>query len=176
MEQQWYVIHAFSGKEHQVKAGLENRAITSGLSDQITQVIIPSEKVSEIKSGKKFISSRKFYPGYIFVRMQFNDQTYYLVKETPGVIGFVGSSASPQPLSPDEISSILTLIEEKKEKVKPKFEFKIGEMVKVIDGPFANMAGVVEKFEPDKGKITVRVAIFGRETPVELEYWQVEKG
>ncbi len=176
MEQQWYVVHTLSGKEYQVKTGLENRAALNNLSDRITQVVIPSEKVSDVKAGKKIISSRKFYPGYVFVKMDFDDQTYYLVKETPGVIGFVGSGSVPQPLSPDEIGSILRLIEEKKEKVKPKVEFQIGEMVKVTDGPFANMAGVVEKFEPDKGKITVRVSIFGRETPVELEYWQVEKG
>jgi len=172
----WYVIHTLSGQEHKVKESLESRLALQNFEDKITQILIPSEKVSEVRGGKKIISSRKFYPGYVFVKMEFSDLTYYLINETPGVIGFVGSSVPPRPLDDAEVEAVLSQIEEKKEKVKPKVLYSAGETVKVTDGPFANMTGFVESVEPDKGKMTVRVSIFGRETPVELEYWQVEKG
>jgi transcriptional antiterminator NusG len=176
MAPQWYVIHTLSGHEQRVKESLESHIALQNLDDSITQILIPSEKVSEVRGGKKIISSRKFYPGYVFIKMELSDFTYYLVNDTPGVIGFVGSSVPPRPLSEGEIEAVLEQIEEKKEKVKPKVLYAPGETVKVNDGPFANMTGVVEMVDPDKGKMTVRVSIFGRETPVELEYWQVEKG
>lgn len=172
----WYVIHTLSGQEHKVKESLESRIALEGLGDKIAQILIPYEKVSEVKGGKKIISQRKFWPGYVFIKMEFLDKTYYLINETPGVIGFVGTSVPPQPVVEEEIAAVLAQIEEKKEKVKPKVLFSEGETVKVTDGPFANMTGQVESVDPDKGKITVRVSIFGRETPVGLEYWQVEKG
>ncbi|MEA1927438.1 MAG: transcription termination/antitermination protein NusG [Candidatus Auribacterota bacterium] len=173
--QQWYVIHTLSGQEQKVKDALERRAALVNLEDNVTQVLIPYEKVSEVKAGKKIITQRKFWPGYVFIKMEYVEEAYYLINEVPGVIGFVGRTMPPQPVSDKEITAVLSQIEEKKEKIKPKVLFSIGEAVKVTDGPFSNMAGVVENVDPDKGKMTVRVSIFGRETPVELEYWQVEK-
>ena len=175
MEQNWYVIHTLSGQEHKVKESLESRIVIENLGDKIAQVLIPYEKVSEVKGGKKIITQRKFWPGYVFVKMEFMDRSYYLINDTAGVIGFLGSNVPPEPVTEGEILAVLAQIEEKKEKVKPKVLFAEGETVKVTDGPFANMTGVVESVDPDKGKMTVRVSIFGRETPVELEYWQVEK-
>ncbi len=175
MAQQWYVIHTLSGQEQKVRDALERRVALDNLSNEISQVMIPYEKVSEVKGGKKIISRRKFWPGYVFVKMEYIEATFYAIHETPGVIGFVGNSIPPQPVTEDEITAVLEQIEEKKEKVKPKVLFSEGEAVKVNDGPFANMTGLVENVEPDKGRMTVRVSIFGRETPVELEYWQVEK-
>jgi len=175
MAQEWYVIQTLPSKEQKVYESLCSRIVLEGMQDRIVEVLIPSEKVSEVRSGKKIISSRKFFPGYIFVRMEYDEETHYLVNDTPGVIGFVGSGVPPRPLDDSEIAAVLGQIEEKKEKIKPKVLYAIGEAVKVTDGPFDNMTGVVELVDPDKGKIVVRVAIFGRETPVELEYWQVEK-
>ncbi len=176
MSQQWYVIHTLSGQEQNVKEALERRIALDGLEDEITKVMIPFERVSEVKGGKKIITQRKFWPGYVFVKMDYLDKTFYAITETSGVIGFVGTGTPPPPVSEDEILAVLDQIEEKKEKVKPKVLFSVGETVKVTDGPFASMTGVVDTVDPDKGKMTVRVSIFGRETPVELEYWQVEKG
>ncbi len=175
MTQQWYVIHTLSGQEQKVRDALERRVVLDNLEDKVTQVLIPFEKVSEVKGGKKIISQRKFWPGYVFVKMEYMDLAFYLVNETPGVIGFVGKTMPPQPVTDEEITAVLSQIEEKQEKVKPKVLFSVGESVKVTDGPFASMTGLVENVDPDKGKMTVRVSIFGRETPVELEYWQVEK-
>lgn len=175
MAQQWYVVHTLSGQEQKVRESLLGRLKLENMDSVISEVLIPSEKVSEVRSGKKIITSRKFFPGYVFVRMEFTDDAYYFINETPGVIGFVGASVPPRPLQDEEIAAILGQIEEKKEKVKPKVLYIVGEAVKVIDGPFGNMTGIVETVDPDRGKLVVRVAIFGRETPVELEYWQVEK-
>ncbi|MDP8215030.1 MAG: transcription termination/antitermination protein NusG [Candidatus Euphemobacter frigidus] len=175
MSHQWYVIHTLSGQEQKVKDTLERRIALDNLKDKITEILIPYERVSEVKGGKKIITQRKFWPGYVFVKMEYMDTTFYVINEIPGVIGFVGTTIPPQPVKESEITSVLTQIEEKKEKVKPKVLFLVGESVKVNDGPFANMTGLVENVDPDKGKMTVRISIFGRETPVELEYWQVEK-
>ncbi len=175
MNHQWYVIHTLSGQEQKVKEALERRIALDGLEDHISQVMIPFERVSEVKGGKKIISQRKFWPGYVFIKMEYLDRTFYAINETSGVIGFVGTGNPPAPVSEGEILAVLDQIEEKKEKVKPKVLFSVGETVKVTDGPFAGMTGVVDSVDPDKGKMTVRVSIFGRETPVELEYWQVEK-
>jgi transcriptional antiterminator NusG len=170
----WYVVHTLSGQEYKVKEMLESRIKSHEMEALIFQVLIPSEKVAEVKGGKKTISARKFFPGYLLVEMVRTDETYYLVRQTPGVIGFIGSG-SPIPLREHEIKDVLSQIEVKREKVKPKVLFEIGETVKVTDGPFINFNGTIDEVNPDRGKLKVLVAIFGRSTPVELEYWQVEK-
>lgn len=171
----WYVVHTLSGQEIKVKEMLEGRIKSHEMEQLISHVLIPSEKVAEVKGGKKTVTARKFFPGYLLVEMLITDETYYLVRQTPGVIGFIGSG-SPIPLQEHEIQDVLAQIEVKKEKIKPKVLFDIGETVKVTDGPFVNFNGVIDEVNPDKGKLKVLVSIFGRSTPVELEYWQVEKG
>ncbi len=171
----WYVLHTQTGVEAKVKASLESRADTAGLRHLIHQVLIPTEKVSEVKEGKKRISERKFFPGYILVQMELNDDSWYLVKNTPGISGFVGSGKTPIPLSEEEVNQILKQQEEKTSKPKPKVEFSAGESVRVKEGAFANFNGTIEEINPNRGKLKVMVTIFGRQTPVELEYWQVEK-
>lgn len=171
----WYVIHTQTGVESKVKANLESRAEVAGLRHLIQQILIPTEKVSEVKAGKKRISERKFFPGYILIQMELTDDSWYLVKNTPGISGFVGSGKNPIPLSEDEVNSIIVQQEEKTSKPKPKVEFSQGENVRVKEGAFANFNGVIEEINPNRGKLKVMVTIFGRQTPVELEYWQVEK-
>ena len=158
-----------------MKASLESRAETSGLKAAIRQVLIPTEKVSEVKEGKKRISERKFFPGYILVQMELTDDSWYLVKNTPGISGFVGSGKHPIPLPDEEVDQIIRQQEEKTQKPKPKVEFASGESVRVKEGAFANFNGTIEEVNPNRGKLRVMVTIFGRQTPVELEYWQVEK-
>ncbi len=174
MAPKWYVVHTLSGQEARVKEQLDKKIAMEGIQEKITNVLVPIENVSEIRSGKKKITKRKFFPGYILVEMDMNDDTWYLIKNTQGVIGFVGAG-TPVALMESEIQSILNQIEEKKEKVKPKVIFEKGEAVKVNDGPFVNFTGTVEELDPDRGKLKVMVSIFGRATPVELEYWQVER-
>ena len=174
-DRKWYVVHTLSGQEYKVKEMLESRIKSHEMEGLIFQVLIPSEKVAEVKAGKKTISARKFFPGYLMVEMVRTDETYYLVRQTPGVIGFIGSGA-PIPLQEHEVKDVLSQIELKREKVKPKTLFDIGETVKVTDGPFINFTGTIDEVNPDRGKLKVLVTIFGRSTPVELEYWQVEKG
>jgi transcriptional antiterminator NusG len=174
MSQKWYVVHTLSGQEQKVKDQLTRKVSLETLQEKITNVLVPIENVSEIRGGKKKITKRKFFPGYILVEMDLDEESWYLVKNTPGVIGFVGAG-SPVPLQDSEVQSILHQIEEKKEKVKPKVIFEKGEIVKVNDGPFVNFQGTVEDLDPDRGKLKVMVTIFGRATPVELEYWQVER-
>ena len=171
----WYVIHTQTGAETKAKANLLSRAESSGLSTTIQQVFIPTEKVSEVKAGKKKISERKFFPGYILVQMELTDESWYLVKNTPGISGFVGSGKKPIPLSDTEVGQVLRQQEEKTAKPKPKVEFGVGESVRVKEGAFANFNGTIEEINPNRGKLKVMVSIFGRSTPVELEYWQVEK-
>ena len=170
----WYVVHSLSGQEQKVKNSMDSRIKPEEMTEFISQILIPTENVSEVKSGKKRVSSRKFYPGYVLVNMIFNDDTWYFIKETPGVIGFIGAG-KPVPLRDDEVNAVVTQVEEKKEKVKPKILFEIGEIVKVKEGPFINFTGSIEEINPDRGRLRVMVLIFGRATPVELEYWQVEK-
>jgi len=175
MAKQWYVIHTQTGWEDKVKASLEKRVKQNSKEDMISQILIPTEKVSEIREGKKKISQRKFFPGYILLEMDLNDDTWYLVKNTPGVSGFIGPRARPVPLKEDEIKGILKHTEEAQEKPMPKTIFEKGEGVRVVDGPFVNFNGTVDDINPLKGKLKVIISIFGRATPVELEYWQVEK-
>ena len=175
MTKRWYVIHTQTGYEDRVKSALEVRIASSSLKDKITHVLIPTEKVSEVKDGKKKISQRKFYPGYLIVEMELDDETWYLVKSTSGVTGFIGSGNRPLPLQEKEIKAIIKQAEEKQEKATPKVIFSVGESVKVKEGPFTNFSGTIEEIHPEKGKLKVMVSMFGRSTPVELEYWQVEK-
>ena len=171
----WYVIHTQTGAETKVKANLISRAETAGMASAIQQVFIPTEKVSEVKAGKKKITERKFFPGYILVQMELTDESWYLVKNTPGISGFVGSGRKPIPLADNEVNQILRQQEEKTSKPKPKVEFGVGESVRVKEGAFANFNGTIEEINPNRGKLRVLVSIFERATPVELEYWQVEK-
>jgi len=175
MAKYWYVVHTLTGQEEKVKANLLSRLALSNLKDQISQVLIPTEVVSEVKSGKKKISERKFFPGYILVEMDLTDESWYLVKNTPGITGFISSGSKPTPLLEDEVNNILKQSEEKKEKPMPKVTFEQGENVRIIEGPFTNFNGTIDETNPEKGKLKVSVMIFGRSTPVELEYWQVER-
>jgi transcriptional antiterminator NusG len=176
MDFRWYVIHTLTGKEEKVKANLEAQIKTKGLEDKIKQVLIPTEQVSEItKLGKKKITKRHYYPGYVLVEMVWSDDIWYLIKNTSGVTGFIGAGRKPVPLKDSEINTILKQTEEKKEKPVPKVVFEKGETLRVKEGPFTNFSGVVEEVYPDKGKLKVAVSIFGRSTPVELDYWQVER-
>ena len=170
----WYVIHTLSGQENKVKENMESRLQSEEMADVVTQVLIPTENVSEVKSGKKTVTTRKFFPGYVLVNMELNEKSWYFIRNTSGVIGFIGTG-KPVPLQDHEVAEILSQIEEKKEKVKPKVMFDVGENVKVNDGPFVNFTGTVEEVNPDRGKLKVMVSIFGRATPIELEYWQVER-
>ncbi len=175
MAKQWYVIHTQTGYEDRVKTSLEGKAKADSFKDLISQVLIPVEQVSEVKAGKKKISQRKFFPGYLLVEMELTDETWYLVKSIPGVTGFVGAGSRPLPLKGDEIDTILKQAKEAKEKPTPKVIFEKGESVRVTDGPFTNFNGNIEEVNLAKGKVKIMISIFGRATPVELETWQVEK-
>jgi transcriptional antiterminator NusG len=171
----WYVVHTQTGSEEKVKSTLEKRIAQTGIQDLITSVIIPTEQVSEVRSGKKKISQRKFFPGYLLMEMELSEQTYLFVKTTPGVTGFIGLGKKPMPLPQTEVDNILKRTKEAAAKPSPKVVFEKGEQVRVTEGPFLNFNGTIEEIHPEKGKIKVSVSIFGRSTLVELEYWQVEK-
>ncbi len=171
----WYVVHTQTGYENKVRSTLLARAENAGIKEKIARILIPTEKVSEVKGGKKTVTERKFFPGYILVEMDLTDDTWYLIKNTPGISGFVGSRNKPIPLSESDIETVLSQEEEKSNKPKPKTEFTIGESIRVKEGAFSNFNGTIEEVHPEKGKLKVMVVIFGRATPVELEYWQVEK-
>lgn len=171
----WYVVHTQTGLEDKVKSYLENKLGLDELKDLIAKVIIPTEQISEVRSGKKKITQRKFFPGYILVEMELNEKSYLFIKNTPGVTGFIGLGKKPMPLPQTEVESILKRTEETHVKPSPKVIFEKGEQVRVKDGPFVNFNGTIDEVRPEKGKLKVSVSIFGRSTPVELEYWQVEK-
>lgn len=173
MSGKWYVIHTYSGYENKVKTNLEHRITSMGMEDKIFDVVIPLEEVMEIKGGKKNITERKVFPGYILVQMELSDDSWYVVRNTPGVTGFVGSGARPSPLLDQEVEKILR----KKgfEKPKPKTEFVEGQAVKVISGPLADFTGTISEINLDQSRLKVLVSIFGRETPVELTFDQVAK-
>jgi len=176
MSKKWYVIHAQTGCEERVRKNLEKRLNENPAQKEfIKQVLIPTEQIAEIKGGKKKISQRKFFPGYLLVEMDLNDKTWYFIKNTMGVTGFVGSKSRPIPLKQAEVEHILKQSELTKEKPVPKVVFEKGEAVRVKDGPFANFNGLIDETNPAKGKVKVSISIFGRATPVELETWQVEK-
>ncbi len=171
----WYVVHTYSGFEHMVKASLEERMVANNLSDRFGNVLIPQETVVELVRGQKKTSTRKFLPGYIVVQMDLDDETWHFVCETPKVTGFVGDSRNPVPLSKMEVENLVKQMEGGSKKAKPKVSFEEGDAVKVVDGPFADFNGTVDDVKPDKGKLRVLISIFGRNTPVELDFVQVEK-
>jgi transcriptional antiterminator NusG len=171
----WYVVHTYSGYEHKAKAALEERVRALGKQDLFGPILVPAEKVVELVKGRKKTSSRKFFPGYILVNMELNDETWHIVRSTPKVTGFVGGATQPAPISEEEVREITDQMAEGAARPKPKVLFEAGESVKVIDGPFQDFNGVVEEVKPDKGKLRVLISIFGRATPVELDFVQVEK-
>ena len=173
----WYVVHAYSGFEKAVMRSLKERIDMSSVKDQFGEVLVPTEEVVEMRAGKKRRSERKFFPGYVLVNMELNDATWHLVKATPRVMGFIGGKAdAPAPLSDAEAAAILSRVREGSEKATPKTVFEPGELVRVIEGPFNDFNGVVEEVNYDKNRMIVGVTIFGRSTPVELDFSQVEKG
>jgi transcriptional antiterminator NusG len=181
MPSQWFVIHTLSGQEQKVKESIEKRIKAEEMQDYINEVLVPMEKVAEVRNGKKTVTSRKLYPGYVFIDMVLLDENqklierpWYFIRETQGIIGFVGGDR-PTPTAPEEIETIKAQIAASEDTERPKVSFEVGETVKINDGPFLNFSGVIEEIDPDKGKLKVTVNVFGRNTPVELEYWKVEK-
>ena len=171
----WYIVSTFSGYENQVKANLEQRIKSMGMEKEIFRILVPTEDVVELHAGKRKVVNRKFFPGYILVEMEMNDNSWYVVRNTPKVTGFVSAGTKPVPLSEDEVENILGQIAGTRPRPHPSAEFKAGDNVKVIDGPFSNFIGAVDEVHPDKNKLKVMVSIFGRPTPVELDFLQVEK-
>ncbi len=172
----WYVVHAYSNFENKVKASLEERIKLHGMEDKFGDVIVPTEEVVEMRDGQKRRSERKFFPGYVLVQMELDEETWHLVKEVPKVLGFIGGSIDkPAPITDAEATAILNRVEEGVDKPRPKVMFEPGEVVRVVDGPFNDFSGVVENVNYDKSKLQVAVQILGRPTPVELDFGQVEK-
>ncbi len=177
MAMRWYVVHAYSGFENRVKQSLVERVARSGMQDRFGEILVPTEEVVEMREGQKRKSERKFFPGYVLVQMEMDDDTWHLVKEVPKVLGFIGGTSDrPAPITDKEANAILQRVQEGAEKPRPKVLFEPGEVVRVIDGPFNDFNGVVEEVNYDKSKLRVAVLIFGRSTPVELDFGQVEKG
>ncbi len=176
MSKRWYVVHAYSGYEKKVKAALEERIELHSMHDSFGDVLVPTEEVVEMRQGQKRKSERKFFPGYVLVQMDLNDDSWHLVKETPRVMGFIGGKADkPAPISDREADAILQRVQDGVEKPRPKTLFEVGEIVRVIDGPFNDFNAVVEDVDYDRSRLSVAVQIFGRSTPVELDFGQVEK-
>jgi transcriptional antiterminator NusG len=176
VSKRWYVVHAYSGFEKQVKRSLEDRILRAEMEEMFGDVLVPTEEVVEMKGGQKRRSDRKFFPGYVLVEMEMTDETWHLVKDVPKVMGFIGGTADrPAPISQKEADAILNRVQEGVDKPRPKVLFEPGEMVRVVDGPFNDFNGVVEEVDYDKSRLKVAVLIFGRSTPVELEFHQVEK-
>ncbi len=175
MAKRWYIVHAYSNFERKVAESIKERAASAGLADSFEEVLVPMEEVVEMRRGRKVSSERKFFPGYVLVKMDLNDQTYHLIKSTPKVTGFLGTENKPIPITDDEAGRILQQVQEGVERPKPSVTFEIGEQVRVADGPFASFSGLVEEVDEERARLKVAVSIFGRATPVELEYAQVEK-
>ncbi len=175
MSKQWFVIHTYSGFERKVKLSIEEQFGHSQYGDCFGEVVIPTEEVVEVRKGKKKVSSRKFFPGYILINVEMNQDIWYMIKNIPKVTGFLGGGSEPVPLSEGEVKTIMDQIRGESARPKPKFSFEKGENIRVIDGPFLNFNGVVEDVNHDKGKVRVMVSIFGRATPVELEFPQIER-
>ncbi|MCW8829619.1 MAG: transcription termination/antitermination protein NusG [Gammaproteobacteria bacterium] len=177
MALRWYVVHAYSGFENQVKRSLEERIKRSGMDDMFGEILVPTEEVVEMREGQKRKSDRKFFPGYVLVQMEMNDETWHLVKDVPRVMGFIGGTSDrPAPISEKEAMLILDRVQEGAEKPRPKVLFEPGEVVRITEGPFNDFNGVVEEVDYEKSRLRVAVLIFGRSTPVDLEFGQVEKG
>ncbi len=175
MTMRWYIVHAYSNFERKVAESIKERAVAANLADQFGEVLVPMEEVVEMRRGRKVSSERKFFPGYVLVKMELNDQTYHLIKATPKVTGFLGTENKPIPITEEEAGRILQQVQEGVERPKPSVTFEIGEQVRVADGPFASFNGLVEEVDEERARLKVAVSIFGRATPVELEYAQVEK-
>ncbi len=176
MSKRWYVVQAYSGFEKNVQKTLKERIAREGMEDYFGQILVPVEEVVDIKNGRKTISERKFFPGYVLIEMEMSDDSWHLVKSTPRVNGFIGGTANrPMPISQREVDAILQQVKSGVEKPKPKVEFEVGQQVRVNEGPFADFNGVVDEVNYERNKLRVSVQIFGRETPVELEFSQVEK-
>lgn len=178
---QWYVIHTLSGQEFRVQESIVRRMELEGVNDRIFETKIPTEKVSEVRRGKKTTTQRKYFPGYILIRMnlyeddgKINSEVWHFIRETTGVIGFIGGD-KPLPLSPMEVEGVLAQTRETEDATKPKIDFEIGDTVTIKEGPFENFEGTIDSMDPDRGKLRLSVSIFGRSTPVEVEYWQVER-
>jgi len=176
MAKHWYVVQVYSNFEDKVEGMLRENIERAGLADQFGEIMVPREEVVELKEGQKVTSQRKFFPGYILVEMEMNDETWHVVKDTRQVSGFLGSANKPRPMPKHEVDALVRQIEEGIERPKPKVMFDVGDAVRVMDGPFASFNGVVEEVMAEKSKLKVSVSIFGRPTPVELEFIQVEKG
>ncbi|ODS02873.1 transcription termination/antitermination protein NusG [Methyloceanibacter marginalis] len=175
MVMRWYIVHAYSNFERKVAESIKERAASAGLDEMFEDVIVPMEEVVEMRRGRKVSSERKFFPGYVLAKMELNDETYHLIKNTPKVTGFLGTDNKPIPITEEEAGRILQQVQEGVERPKPSVTFEIGEQVRVADGPFASFNGLVEEVDEERARLKVAVSIFGRATPVELEYAQVEK-
>jgi transcriptional antiterminator NusG len=175
MAHQWYIVHAYSNFEKKVAEAIKQSAAEKGMADHFEEVFVPTEEVTEVRRGRKVTTERRFYPGYVLVKMLLNDQTYHLIKETPKVTGFLGSGNKPMPVPQREVDKIRGAMTDSGERPRSTITFEIGETVRVVDGPFASFSGVVEDVDEDTQRLKAAVSIFGRATPVELEFAQVEK-
>jgi len=176
MAKRWYIVHAYSNFERKVAESIKERAAAAGLGDMFEEVLVPMEEVVEMRRGRKVSSERKFFPGYVLVKMDLSDETYHLIKNTPKVTGFLGTENKPIPITEAEAGRILQQVQEGVERPKPSVTFEIGEQVRVADGPFASFNGLVEEVDEERARLKVEVSIFGRAVPVDLEFGQVEKG
>ncbi len=175
MAPKWYIIHTYSGFEQKVKTAIMERAKARGLEHLVEEVLVPTETVEEMVKGERRLSTRKFYPGYVMVRMEMTDESWHLVKDTPKVTGFIGSKDEPVAIPEEDAAKIIAQMQEGVLRPKPKIKFEQGDKVQVTDGPFANFTGVVDEVRPDRGRVRVMISVFGRPTPVELEFTQLEK-
>ncbi|HAW49477.1 TPA: transcription termination/antitermination protein NusG [bacterium] len=171
----WYIIHTYSGQENSVRANILSRLKATGKEDEVSQIFIPTEEVSEIRGGKKRIITRKFFPGYLLIEMEMNDETWHIIRHTPGVFGFIGTGLKPSPLEKEEVDELFSRIKEGSGKIKPKVVLQVNESVRVIDGPFTNFMGVIRDVDLKRERLHIMVNILGRATPLELEFYQVER-